>query len=68
MVHLEVPSAAPSIQHQVGQGCKNSRYLVIWETKFFTVAPNIFGKITAVYFLYIQNCLSFYMHQAQSTT
>jgi hypothetical protein len=70
MVHVKVTPAAPSIHHQivVGQGCKNSRHLVTWATKYFTIAPNIFGNITAVYFLYIQNCVSFYMHQAQSTT
>ena len=55
MVLLEVPSTAPSIQHQivVGQGCKNSRHLVIWETKFFTVAPNILAKLLQfIFFTY----------------
>jgi hypothetical protein len=37
-------------------------------TKFFTVAPNIFGIITAVFFLYIKRWVSVHMQQTESAS
>ena len=37
----------------------NPRFLATWMSKFCTLAPNIFGIIISIFFLYVQKCVSF---------
>ena len=45
--------------YNLGHGCMNPRFLATWMSKFCTLAPNIFGIIISIFFLYVQKCVSF---------
>jgi hypothetical protein len=47
------------VEFCVKQGCKCSERLVARETAFFTVAPNIFSVVIALFLLHVRMCIEF---------